>query len=40
MTDQSNPAATGDPRLADEMSWDDFEARLAAVLERMGLWSP
>jgi len=37
MTDQSNPAATGDPRLADEMSWDDFEARLAAVLERMAL---
>ena len=30
-------AATGDPGAGDELTWDDFEARLVASLERMAL---
>ena len=37
MTDQANPAAAGDPGSRAELSWEDFEARLTAALERMTL---
>jgi hypothetical protein len=31
-------AATGDPGAGDELTWDDFEARLVASLERKSLY--
>ena len=37
MTDQLNLPATGDSGSRGALSWDDFEARLVAALERMAL---
>jgi hypothetical protein len=37
MTDQLNLPATGDSGSRGALSWDDFETRLAAALERMAL---
>jgi hypothetical protein len=37
MTDQLNLPATGDSGSRGPLSWDDFEARLVAALERMAL---
>jgi hypothetical protein len=37
MTDPANPASSGDTGSRAELTWDDFEERLASALERMAL---